>query len=463
MTTNGIPVPDAIAEEFGEAIASRVSIVQIGGATEADEEMWDAAESVHEDVEAVELPDVEEVAADIEAEVALATIEPEPPKKLGATAKFSQLKAAVAVLAKLAIDCIFFQGDEDGELIAHAGFDREIKGAFSVRVGEAKTTSEGIARADARTFSKLAKAFRPDEIAGLFSSGTGLRVQCKGSRVRVPAWRESGGYKLSEPAPFGLGSRTERFTVPTRELAEVLTAIRPFIEKESLHYRLTFGLLTVLDSGDFRGAATNGHRLAEARRWDATDLNIDGSKLEMQIDRETVAFVIAATAAYPSETVKFATDGTHVGIAADNGSWSTTVRLGTGTFPPYERVMPRRDDLGIRFVPEAAAMTAALKRCMMFADSRSEAVTIRADEDEGLRIESGNSDDSGEAVERVKVSSYQGDPIEFGINGRYALEYLALHPEGVQWLCRDPQSALILEPLGSHFDQDTYVLMPIRI
>jgi DNA polymerase-3 subunit beta len=139
-----------------------------------------------------------------------------------------------------------------------------------------------------------------------------------------------------------------------------------------------------------------------------------------------------------------------------------TSKVIDGSFPPYERVIPR-DNKRVMTL-DNALFAAAVDRVATISTEQSRAVK--------LAIESGRMTltvrnmDAGQAVEELEID-YEGEPFEIGFNARYILDVtsqiggeitefrFAEHVGGATVL--DP--TLVLDPTDAGVQ---YVLMPLR-
>jgi len=139
-----------------------------------------------------------------------------------------------------------------------------------------------------------------------------------------------------------------------------------------------------------------------------------------------------------------------------------TSKVIDGSFPPYERVMPRDNKRVL--ILDNALFAAAVRRVATISSEQSRAV--------GFSVETGRMTltvrtmDAGQAVEELEVD-YEGEPFEIGFNARYLLDLtgqiggemtefrFAEHSGGAPML--DP--TLVLDPTDAAAQ---YVLMPMR-
>jgi DNA polymerase-3 subunit beta len=250
-----------------------------------------------------------------------------------------------------------------------------------------------------------------------------------------------------------------RITMETDDLVRLIDKTRFAISTEETRYYLNgLYLHAVVEEGQtrLRAVATDGRRLAlaempapegfsgapgiivprktiqEARRL----LDDAGETVELQVSPQKVRF--------------------------DFGHAAMTSKVIDGSFPPYERVIPR-DNRRVMIL-DNAMFAAAVDRVATISTEQSRAVK--------LSVESGRvtltvrNMDAGQAVEELEAD-YEGEPFEIGFNARYILDVtgqiggdtaefrFAEHSGGATVL--DP--TLVLDPTDPSVQ---YVLMPLR-
>ena len=157
-------------------------------------------------------------------------------------------------------------------------------------------------------------------------------------------------------------------------------------------------------------------------------------------------------------TIEFAFDDNHLFFrAADRLLISRKL---TGSFPDYERVLPKEHLHEIALAKDD--IRSALERVAQFSDERSRAIKLKFADGE-LKIYSSISD-TGESEESLPIP-YTGEVADIGFNAHYILEFLrAVSDEQVRFCFRDAQSAAEFQPgPGGDEAEYRYVVMPMRI
>jgi DNA polymerase-3 subunit beta len=159
--------------------------------------------------------------------------------------------------------------------------------------------------------------------------------------------------------------------------------------------------------------------------------------------------------------VKFAGDENH--LFFEFGDRLLISRKLTGTFPDFERVLPKDHKIEVTLAKDE--VRAAVERVAQFADERSRAIRMQLCPGE-VKIFSSISE-TGES-EEVIPAEYEGTALEIGFNAQYLLEFLrAISEDRIMFLFKDPHSAAEVRPVAAEGaeaqEQYRYVVMPMRI
>ena len=247
--------------------------------------------------------------------------------------------------------------------------------------------------------------------------------------------------------------------IDTGELIRLIDKTRFAISTEETRYYLNgLYLHVVVDEGaqKLRAVATDSRRLALAEM--AAPEGYAGAP-GVIIPRKTINEV-RRLLDDAGETVRLQVSQQKVRI--EFGQATLTSKVIDGSFPPYERVIPRENKRTMTV--DSSLLGAAVDRVATISNEQSRAVKL-AVENGRLTLTVRNMD-AGQAVEELEVD-YEGNPFEIGFNARYVLDLTALiggeiaefrfaeHDGGATIL--DP--ALVLDPTDPAVQ---YVLMPLR-
>lgn len=230
------------------------------------------------------------------------------------------------------------------------------------------------------------------------------------------------------------------------DLAALFAPVAFAISTEETRYYLNGIFLHIQEDGDYfiRAVATDGHRLSRHQVAYTGDDAFNG----IIVPRKTVGLV-------PKGTVSVSVSEAKIRIAA--GDFVMTSKLIDGTFPDYERVIPKANDKKIVFGSDD--MRKAADRVATVSSERGRAVKLSfVDGEAKLAV---SNPDSGSATDEIFVN-YQGDQIDIGFNAAYLTEIVGIFPAG------DITLALADSGSPSVFTSDKApallaVLMPMRV
>ena len=203
--------------------------------------------------------------------------------------------------------------------------------------------------------------------------------------------------------------------------------------------------------GLLRAVATDGHRLAQAQ------VPLPDGAAGMPgiiIPRKTVLDVV--------KLIEGEDGGVEVSLSSTKirfsvGNLVLTSKLIDGTFPDYERVIPRHNDKILDV--DAKSFSQAVDRVSTISMEKGRAVKLNIAA--GKLTLTVNNPDSGSAEEEMPVE-YAHDPIDIGFNARYLLDVAAqVKSDNIHFLLADAGSPTIVKDPSDA--QALYVLMPMRV
>jgi DNA polymerase-3 subunit beta len=305
--------------------------------------------------------------------------------------------------------------------------------------GEARAVTVG-----ARKLVDILRALPEDAEVTLQQQDKRLQVKSGRSRFTLQTLAPDDFPRLANPA-----GEVARLALSQSALRRLIGLVQYAMAQQDIRYYLN-GLLMVVDSGELRLVATDGHRLAYA----AMALEAKLPRQEAIVPRKTV-LELAKLLADSDEEVRVELSGTQAAFSF--GSIELVSKLIDGKFPDYTRVIPtgNRNLLTVAREP----LRQALLRAAILSNEKFRGVRLVLG-DGTLRVVSSNTDQE-EAEETLEVT-YRGDPLDIGFNVNYLLDVLnnVAAPE-VQCAFGDAASSALLE--FSSEPQFRYVVMPMRI
>jgi DNA polymerase III subunit beta len=250
------------------------------------------------------------------------------------------------------------------------------------------------------------------------------------------------------------GEPTHRFSLAATTFKELIDHTRFAISTEETRYYLNGIYLhtATTDGGTrLRAVATDGHRLAQAQ----TDSPKGAEGMPgIIVPRKTVLELTKLVEGVEGD-VEISLSSTK--IRFDLGSLVLTSKLIDGTFPDYERVIPRQNEK--RLEVDTKLFVQAVDRVSTISSEKGRAMKLNLAGDK--LVLSVNNPDSGSAEEELSVS-YSADPLDIGFNSRYLLDIAGqLKGETASFELADAGSpAIVRDPSD---ESALYVLMPLRV
>lgn len=255
------------------------------------------------------------------------------------------------------------------------------------------------------------------------------------------------------PATAG-DSLGHNFTLAAADLRNLVEHTGFAISTEETRYYLNGIYLHAAESGKvavLRAVATDGHRLAQV------EMPIPDGAAGMPgviLPRKAVLEL--------GKLIEETTDPVEIGLSETQirfriGEAVLTSKLIDGTFPDYERVIPRGNDK--KLVVNCKEFAAAVDRVSTISIEKSRAIKLELSP--GKLMLSASSEESGAASEELSAN-YDSDPVEVGFNARYLLDITQqIAGEDVTLTLADSSSPTIVQDPAE--GSVLFVLMPMRV
>ncbi|MGI4746431.1 MAG: DNA polymerase III subunit beta [Janthinobacterium lividum] len=252
------------------------------------------------------------------------------------------------------------------------------------------------------------------------------------------------------------GTLPHRFMIGSGVLRGLIDRSRFAISTEETRYYLNGIYLHPAkgDTGDMlRAVATDGHRLARVE----TELPAGAAGMPgVIVPRKTVGEV-RKLLDEAGEQVEIALSDTRIQFTI--GTVMLTSKLIDGTFPEYERVIPRDNDKILRVGKKD--FSDAVARVSAISQERSRPVKLTLERH--LLTLSAASADQGTAKEELDEGrvSYDSGPIEIGFQARYLNDITDQIEKDVEFAFSDSAAPTVVRDVDS--PSALYVLMPMRV
>ncbi len=335
---------------------------------------------------------------------------------------------------------------KDGQLTFTAT-DMEIAIVEDVVAGISR---EGAATAPAATLY---------EIVRKLPEAAEIELELAGNLLKLRAGRYSTSLVTLPTEDFPsmtAGQLPHRFRLTGLALRGLIDRTRFAISTEETRYYLN-GIYLHATQGDtgpvLRAVATDGHRLARVEE------PIPDGAAGMPgviIPRKTVAELRKLLDEEGGE-VEVALSDTRIQFKA--GALTLTSKLIDGTFPEYERVIPKDNDKVLRVGKKDFAE--AVGRVAAISSERSRPVKMALDQD--LLTLSAASPEQGTASEELDEGrvEYSSGPLEIGFQARYLNDITDQIADRVEFHFSDGSAPTVVRDAGD--SSALYVLMPMRV
>jgi DNA polymerase III subunit beta len=268
------------------------------------------------------------------------------------------------------------------------------------------------------------------------------------SSFRLPCLSQADFPELS------VGTFSHSFRMNALLLKQLIDKTHFAVSNEETRYYLNgiyFHTIDVDGVLKLRAVATDGHRLARAE-VDAPEGSKDMPGII--VPRKTVA-ELQKLGDDPDIIMDIEVSDSKIRLTV--ASVVLTSKLIDGTFPDYQRVIPKGNDKKLTI--DRAALTQAVDRVSTISSERGRAVKLTIAQD--MVTLTVNSPDSSSAQEEV-ACVYEADHIDIGFNAKYLLDITSQLSGNVAiFMLNDSGSPTLI---SDSVDEDAlYVLMPMRV
>ena len=318
---------------------------------------------------------------------------------------------------------------------------------MTVEVGGASTQKTGQTTANAANMLAFVRAT---------AAGTQIEVELTGEKMVMRAGRARATLLTLPAADFPVlktGEVSAEVVVPGDLLAHAIGQVAHAQSDEETRYYLN-GIYLHDRAGKLGLVATDGHRLGLAIAEPSKPLpeNLPG----IILPRQSVPELLRIATEAKQDELTLEISPTWLQVAHGDVEFST--RLVEGTFPDYDRVIPRDNEC--RFSAGRVAFAGAVTRC----------ATLGADGTSGVRMEihKGSAElsrkvvDAGEVSDEIEVQ-VTGKPSFTGFSSSYmtaALDALACPDVDVEFTTGGP---IVLRRSTDSKDGELQIVMAMRV
>jgi len=297
----------------------------------------------------------------------------------------------------------------------------------------------------ARKLLEILRALPEGAEVALTAADKRLQVRSGKSRFNLQTLPPEDFPRLAPPE-----GESVRIALPQKLLKALFALVQYAMAQQDIRYYLN-GLLMLIDAGELRVVATDGHRLAFATRAVAAK---DMGRQEVILPRKTILEL--------TKLLADSDDPVTIELSASQAKFTfgdvvLVSKLVDGKFPDYQRVIPAQHPKRLRI--GRAQLQQALQRASILTSDKFRGVRWVLTPG-SLKISCTNTEQE-EAQEELDVA-YSGDALDIGFNVGYLLDVLNnLDCEEIDCALGDANSsALFTLPERDDFK---YVVMPMRI
>ena len=329
----------------------------------------------------------------------------------------------------------------EGNLLSMTGTDLEVEIKGSTEVvssGEA-----GEVTVSARKFLDICRSL-PDGAQVDFSSSEG-KAQIVSGRSRFSL----ATLPANEFPSVDEGEQNVEFSVSGSMIRGLIDSTSFAMAQQDVRYYLN-GMLWEVTHNQLRVVATDGHRLALCDG--ACEVAVD-DKISAILPRKGI---IELSRLLADDEARVSIGSNHIRVTG--ADYCFTSKLVDGSYPDYDRVVPKGGDKLV--VGDREQLKQAFGRTAILSNEKYRGVTIQLVN--GAMHLAANNPEQEEAQEEVSVA-YSGDSLEIGFNVSYLLDVLnVLKSKEIRFTLADSNSSALVED-ASGASKATYVVMPMRL
>lgn len=329
----------------------------------------------------------------------------------------------------------------EGNQLSMTGTDLEVEIKGSTEVVSAAEAGE--VTVSARKFLDICRSL-PDGAQVDFSSSEG-KAQIVSGRSRFTL----ATLPANEFPSVDEGEQAVQFNVPGSTIRGLIESTSFAMAQQDVRYYLN-GMLWEVTHNQLRVVATDGHRLALCDGFCEVALD---TKISAILPRKGIMELSRLLA---DDDVRVSIGSNHIRVTG--ADYCFTSKLVDGSYPDYDRVVPKGGDKLV--VGDREQLKQAFGRTAILSNEKYRGVRIELVN--GAMHLVANNPEQEEAQEEVSVA-YSGDALEIGFNVSYLLDVLnVLKSKEIRFTLADSNSSALVEDASGE-SKATYVVMPMRL
>ncbi|MFK7758401.1 MAG: DNA polymerase III subunit beta [Phycisphaerales bacterium] len=349
--------------------------------------------------------------------------------------------------------------DAQGAELTLSGTDAEI--ALSVRIGRVEVEQEGSCLVPADKLRQIVSAEDNEPTLTIESSGETTHIRGADAHFQLHGFSAGDFPQLADFKGVSSGSASSPaaksiFSIEAGTLDSLIARTLFAAARENSRYAIN-GVLLVRDGKKLDLIATDGRRLAKSH----ATIDSKGDPAQCILPSKALS-MIQKMVADDSELVHIAvTDNQGVIVFGEDpmdARATLSTNLVEGTFPPYEDVIPKDQDIKVTFRKEVLA--SAVKRAALLTNEESRGVRLAFNGGEKSLELSSRAPEMGEATIQVELAGYDGDDIEIGFNPAFITDALKVIDDAEVMIELKSGNKPGLFKAGTDF---VYVVMPVNL
>ncbi|MDY6960329.1 MAG: DNA polymerase III subunit beta [Pseudomonadota bacterium] len=358
-------------------------------------------------------------------------------KELSRVAGVVESRTTIPILAHIRLDAV-----AEHLLIRGTDLDIEIEAPCAADV-----SAQGVTTVEAKTFAAIVKKMPEGAQIGLTLDDARHRLKIVAGRVRF----ELPVLDAEDFPSLDRGGGGHEFTLDAGELRQLIAPTIFAVSRDETRYMLN-GVFFHQIGEELAACATNGHQLAR-RKGVPLPAGADGMP-SVILPRKLVGELLRSL---PGEG-EIALEVSPQRIVVTSGEMRIVSKLIDGTYPDYNRVVPKGHPSGLRINRER--LIKAVERVRVVAGDKETAVNLIVKAD-ALHLAC-RSPERGTAFDECEaVLGPTAEKTTIGVNGGYLLDILAsFEAEEIGIDYADPSAPLLIKVIGS--EDQICVLMPMR-
>ncbi len=342
--------------------------------------------------------------------------------------------------------------DAQGPELVLSGTDAEI--ALSVRIARVEVEQEGSALIPADKLRQIISAEDNEPTLTIESAGETTHIRGADAHFQLHGFPASDFPEI--PGFEALTGDGSAFTVPAGTLVELIRRTIFAAARENSRYAIN-GVLLVRDGKKLDLIATDGRRLAKCH----ATIDSKGDPAQCIIPSKALSMIQKMTAD-ENEAVHIAVTDNQAVIVFGEDPMDARATLSSnlveGTFPPYEDVIPKDQDIKVSFNRDVLA--SAVRRAALLTNEESRGVRLAFNGAEKSLELSSRAPEMGEATIQVELAGYDGDDIEIGFNPAFITDALKVINDSEVMIELKSGNKPGLFKAGTDF---VYVVMPVNL